>query len=289
MSSEFLEKLIQRFSKIYPRDHELAGSILASYPSGLGFPSDVLQSSYYPGKERISQEEAAKVSAELEKISIAPENTRIMKSVEEDKVTYTVLQASVQTDIEAAIARMKTDIGLIRVVKGDHSADLGKVCKNLGKAKEYAANSIQESYLTRLIESFSTGDIEAYKDSQRYWVKDLQPSLETVFGFVEPYRDPAGIRAEFEGLAAIVNQEETQTLTELVKRSSIFIQRLPWAVGATENNGKGPFEKELFDNPDFTSLHGGFFTIPNRRSAYRVRVVAYCSSIIFPGINLPNV
>jgi dipeptidyl-peptidase-3 len=44
-----------------------------------------------------------------------------------------------------------------------------------------------------------------------------------------------------------------------VQKSSIFIRRLPWAVGSDENDGKGPFEKELFESPDFTSLHSKFF------------------------------
>jgi dipeptidyl-peptidase-3 len=85
------------------------------------------------------------------------------------------------------------------------------------------------------------------------------PSVEGFFGCIEPYRDPFGTRAEFEGLVGIVNEKETQNLTALVKESSTFIRRLPWAEGHTENDGKGPFEKELFESPDFTSLHSRYF------------------------------
>lgn len=89
------------------------------------------------------------------------------------------------------------------------------------------------------------------------WVKDIKPAVEMVMGFVEPYRDPFGVRAEFEGLVGIVNREETKALTTLVENSTKFIRRLPWAEGSTENEGKGPFEKSLFEAPDFTSVQGG--------------------------------
>jgi dipeptidyl-peptidase-3 len=119
----------------------------------------------------------------------------------------------------------------------------------------YAANPLQEQVISKYMQSFMSGDIEAYKESQKMWVKDVQPSVEAIFGFVEPYRDPFGVRAEFEGVVGIVNKDETKTLTMLVENSAKFIRRLPWAENSAENDGKGPFEKTLFENPDFTSLH----------------------------------
>ena len=50
------------------------------------------------------------------------------------------------------------------------------------------------------------------------WVKDFQPSVEHLFRFVEPYRDPFSIRAEFEGLVGIMNRPETETLSVLVEK-----------------------------------------------------------------------
>lgn len=89
---------------------------------------------------------------------------------------------------------------------------------------------------------------------------------------MEPYRDPYGSRAEFEGVVAISDREETELMTKLVEESSKVIRRLLWVLVASENDGNGHFEKVLFEPPDFTSIHA----------------LAYCSSIIFPGINLPN-
>ena len=76
---------------------------------------------------------------------------------------------------------------------------------------------------------------------------------------MEPYRDPYGSRAEFEGLVAISDAEETKALKKLVEYSTTFIRRLPWVDGiSTENESKGPFEKALFEPPDFTSIHSKY-------------------------------
>lgn len=141
------------------------------------------------------------------------------------------------------------------MTRGDHTDELNRISLCIDEARKYTANTTQESFLSFCQDSFRTGDIEAYKQSQRLWVKDLQPSIEVILGFVEPYRDPMGVRAEFEGLVAVTDKEETRMLTNLVENSDKFIRTLPWALDSIENGGKGPFEKVLFEKPDFTSLH----------------------------------
>ncbi|KAK3329182.1 peptidase family M49-domain-containing protein [Apodospora peruviana] len=61
----------------------------------------------------------------------------------------------------------------------------------------------------------------------------------------------------FEGLVAIANDRETELLAKLVDNSARFIRRLPW--NTLENDGKGP-----------------------------IHTLTYCSSLLFPGISLPN-
>ena len=157
-------------------------------------------------------------------------------------------------------------------MKGDHSHELVSICRSLEQASQFAANDTQKRFLDQYVRSFESGDLEIYKESQRTWVKDTAPRVENIFGFVERYRDPFGIRAEFEGLVAISDPEETKLLTRLVEDSPTFIKQLPWAQGTSENNGKGPFEKALLEPPDFSSIH----------------TLAYCSSVIYSGINLPS-
>lgn len=57
------------------------------------------------------------------------------------------------------------------------------------------------------IDHFKTGNIETHKDSQREWVKDMGPVVETNIGWIETYIDPANVRAYWEGWVAIVNKE----------------------------------------------------------------------------------
>ena len=208
----------------------------------------------------------------LEDHGVLPENTRIEKDLEGGNFIYKIHQASVEKDIISKSIEVPALEGRILIVKGDHWKELTAICDSLGEAALHAANPRQHQFIEQYQQSFRTGNLEPYKASQITWIKDTNPPVENIFGFVEPYRDPFGTRAEFEGLVAISNREETKLLSRLVQESSKYIRRLPWTRNASENDGKGPFEKALFDPTDFSSIHA----------------LAYCSSIIFPGINLPN-
>ncbi|KAF3911562.1 hypothetical protein ABW20_dc0110339 [Dactylellina cionopaga] len=258
----------------------ISGSIYAPAPVCLGYPSETgqAQSRYYlaDAAEEFTKDEITAISKILQDRGMNQENTRLAKKKLEEGYEYIVQQASTESPPKPSILTiLMLDQGQdsrVFLSGGDHSEQLQEVTKNLEAALGYAANERQKLTLTKLIDSFQTGDMEQYKESQRHWVKDIQPSVESIFGFVEPYRDPAGVRAEFEGLVGLVDKEETKILTALAANSAQFIRLLPWAKGFTDNDKKGPFEKELFEAPDFTSLH----------------TLTYCSSIIFTGINLPN-
>jgi dipeptidyl-peptidase-3 len=226
-------------------------------PYALGFPSEQSQSCYYPGPEIITREETAVVSQALEARGILPENTRVRKINGPHVPRYEVLQASVDQDTNAVEFFLPNSRALVRIRRGDHSEELEKICSCLSEAAKYAASEKQRIFLSQYVESFQTGDLHVYRDSLRTWIGDKSPRVENIFGFVEPYRDPYGIRAEFEGLVGISDAQETERLMKLVQHSDIFIKRLPWVgKGHTENNGKGPFEKALFEPPDFASIHG---------------------------------
>ncbi|GFF48981.1 dipeptidyl peptidase III [Aspergillus lentulus] len=258
---------------------KLRDALFRPLPDSLGVPSDTSQSTYYLGDETLTDmEEVSAISKLMESSKIFPENTRLRKSVTtEGEITlrtYDILQASIEED-EATLQEPddhSPNGTRIRLVRGDHKEELKKINQSLEEAVNYAANWQQQKLLAGIAESFSSGDLNAYRKAQRVWVKDKAPEVETVFGFVEPYRDPLGVRAEFEGIVGIADSERTKVLRRLAEIASDIIPQLPWAQGYEENNGKGPFEKELFDIPDFAS----------------VQILAYCSSLVFPGINLPN-
>ncbi len=70
--------------------------------------------------------------------------------------------------------------------------------------------------ITEYIEHFQHGDMKKHIESQKYWIQDKGPIIETNIGFIETYLDPLKIRAEFEGFVAVVNQEESLLLNQLV-------------------------------------------------------------------------
>ena len=227
----------------------------------------------------MTPEEVSRISKLLEDNSIFPENTRIRKRENSHgTIVYEVLQASVEhVEDRRSVTFDPQEAGVtVRLVRGDHSAELDDICKSLQETSKYAANSNQVETLKDYETSFRTGDLEAYRASLRTWVKDLTPSVENIFGFVEPYRDPFGIRAEFEGLVAITHPEETKALAKLSGQSAKFIRRLPWADGYKDNDGKGPFEKALFEAPDFTSIHSELSIVSFQQQRNRRRLGCAC-------------
>lgn len=229
--------------------------MLAVPPFSLGYPGDRTQSAYYLSPEPISKDEISRISKVMNKHSIGPENTRIWKQIEHGRPVYHLLQASAKSGDPTELAEG------VFLVKGDHSEELGKICDALSKAKEYVGNEKQVKILEHYIECFRTGSLDAFQESQKVWVTDMAARVEHMIGFIEAYRDPAGIRSEWEAMVGIADPDETSRLRRFVENSATFIRQLPWAIEGV-NNGKGPFEKTLFEAPDFTSVHGWLLSLP---------------------------
>ncbi|KAK4060263.1 uncharacterized protein Triagg1_10813 [Trichoderma aggressivum f. europaeum] len=269
VSAEALGKLAGVSPKTKAGLDKIIDRLLAVPPFSLGYPGKNAQSGYYPTEEPITKDDIAKVSDIMNKRLIGPENTRVRKVLKNGKPVLQVLQASAETHLPKNGDNELAD-GIF-LVRGDHSEELAKICSDLEIAKQYAGNDKQTEFLTQYIECFRTGSLEAFQESQKAWVTDVSARVENILGFIEPYRDPAGIRSEWEAMIGIADADEIKRLKTFVHSSATFIRQLPWAVEGV-NDGKGPYEKSLFEAPDFTSVHA----------------LAVCGSIVFEAANLPN-
>ncbi|PTB67080.1 dipeptidyl peptidase [Trichoderma citrinoviride] len=215
----------------------------------LGFLDAGHMTTYYPDSKDITKSEIEAVSTWMEEKRLLPENTRLRKTAD----GFDILIASAVTSVlpEGGDIGKETEFTVengplkgktIRLVYGDHSEEMKNITAYIKQAAANADNENQKNMHLAYAKSFETGSLEAFKDSQRWWIKDKGPSVECNIGFIETYRDPAGVRGEWEGFAS---KERTRAFGELVSASPSLIPLLPW--------GK-EFEKDKFLSPDFTSL-----------------------------------
>lgn len=179
----------------------------------LGYPDKGHLTTYYPESPSITKDEITAVGDFLEKKGLPVENTRLRKTAQGD---FELLIASGLSSppsrdrdlgdedswtLEAAPVAGKK----LSLVYGDYQNEMSKIAHSIKQAELNAANDTQKKMLEQYAKSFGTGSIEAYKESQRLWVKDQKPAVETDLGFVETYRDPHGVRGEWEGFVSMVS------------------------------------------------------------------------------------
>ncbi|KAI9596911.1 peptidase family M49-domain-containing protein [Syncephalis fuscata] len=224
-----------RHEEALPLFDKLSDEIYAVKPAArtlLGYPDDGHVTNYY--SKNITKDDIKLVQSFCESRHMDPLNTRLFK---QDDGTFTLRIASAEHDREPE--RHTFQDRTILLVKGDYHPQMAAIAAELKQAIPYAANDNQRRMLEHYVAHFTTGSIDEHKASQREWIRDIGPVVESNIGFVESYRDPAGVRAEFEGFVAVVNKEMTKKFEHLVNSAPQFIPKLPW----------GPdFEKDQFIN-----------------------------------------
>ncbi|XGW21770.1 hypothetical protein V3C99_004603 [Haemonchus contortus] len=212
--------------------------------------------------ENVTKEDAERIDRYFKARKIEPWNTRLFKDhdAKQGKTVYRIKLASSKTD---GATEEEFEDFIVITERGDYSPLMARASTSLKKALDSAANENQKEMISKYVEHFTEGDIKFHKDGSRFWIKDVDPVIESYIGFIENYRDPAGTRSEFEGFVACVNKETSKKFKTLVQRAEEILKRLPW--------GKA-YEKDHFLKPDFTALD----------------VLAFASSGIPSGINIPN-
>lgn len=230
--------------KLFSKVADAIYSVEPAAATLLGYPEEGHVSSYYPDSPDITKDEINAVQTLCVEKGIYVENTRLKKVASKD---FVLLIASSATE-PPKDSKTEYDLpggGKLKLQYGDYSAELKKISEESKKAAEHSLTPIEKKMWEQYDESWTTGSLEAHRESQKSWVQDKGPIVECNIGFIETYRDPRGVRAEWEGFVAVVNQDQTKKFGELVAKAGNFIPRLPWSKD---------FEKDKFLKPDFTSL-----------------------------------
>jgi dipeptidyl-peptidase III len=73
--------------------------------------------------------------------------------------------------------------------------------------------------LQHYISFFKTGNVDYHKESQRCWIKDKGPAVESNIGWIETYVDPCGERAAYQGWISVVDQARSKKFQQLATLS----------------------------------------------------------------------
>jgi dipeptidyl-peptidase-3 len=182
----------------------------------------------------------------MTKQNLSAYNTRLFKRVKQAAADAPDVFDIRLASVEKRVSSLYEFEGVhVYLWYGDYSDVMKQVIDHLTQAKLYTANDIQTRMIEKYIATFTNGDIEEHKASQRLWVQDKGPIVETNIGFIESYRDPYGSRGEWEGFVSIVNKDQSKKYGALVDNAELFLAKLPW---------EAAYEKDKFSRPDFSSL-----------------------------------
>lgn len=181
------------------------------------------------------QADSDKINKFFKAKNIEGYTNRAIKTTENGKDHYEIRNAGV--DASVIIPTTDFEEANFTVTSGDYSGLMDMVNRELALAEKFAANDNEKQMVQKYIESFQKGSLDAHKDGSRFWIKNKGPAVETYIGFIETYRDPVGMRGEFEGFVAMVNREQSAKFQGLVDMAEALLPRLPWPTG---------FEKDTF-------------------------------------------
>ena len=149
-------------------------------------------------------------------------NNRLFKHANGD------LELRMASSKQVEVKRVTYKDQTILITGGDYAPILNIVVEYLRKAMEYVSNETQKEFLEYYIKSFEYGDLNDHIKGSALWTKDKKPVVENYIGFIENYRDPYGVRGEWEGFVAIMNKKYTKILSDLVEQAPSLLKLLPW-------------------------------------------------------------
>ena len=224
----FDKKIFIRILKILTKDKNINNIIDIIYSINknnkmLGYPENGV-TSYY--SNNLTKNEISIINKYMISINMSPYNTTIVKNKVSNKNIYLIQVASNKTPINKTILKINNFEGLdIGIIHESYNEEMKNIIYYLNKAKKFTSNKYQKDMINMYIKHFEYGDINDHKESQKHWIKDKGPVIETNMGFIESYRDPSGVRGEFQSFVAVVNKKMSIKFEDLVNNSNYFIKK----------------------------------------------------------------
>ncbi len=112
-------------------------------------------------------------------------------------------------------------------VGGMYDAAISKIVYWLEKAVTVAESDLQKQSLEKLIEFYKTGDLKIFDEYSILWVKDTEPMVDVVNGFIEVYGDALGYRGAWQSVFSIKDLEMTKKLSKISSEAAWFEKNSP--------------------------------------------------------------
>lgn len=201
VGAEVLEKLAgisKETKEAYEKAKTTGGGFYETEKPGLmhlGYLDAGHMTTYYPDSPDITKDEISAVADFLAKKDLLPENTRLRKNKDGNfdlLIASGVANPPVEDrDVKAESFELEVPLKgkTLRLVYGDYINEMAKVALNLKKASHNADNDLQKRMHEKYVDSFGTGSLVAFKESQRFWVQDKGPTVECNIGKSENESD----------------------------------------------------------------------------------------------------
>jgi dipeptidyl-peptidase-3 len=110
---------------------------------------------------------------------------------------------------------------------GLYSPAIDEIIYWLKKATSVAENTQQEAIINTLIRFYETGDLALFDAYNILWLKEHQAEVDFINGFIEVYGDPLGLKATWEALVNVTDEEETAKAAVISENASWFEAHSP--------------------------------------------------------------
>lgn len=107
----------------------------------------------------------------------------------------------------------------------------GKVIRRivmwLNKARPFACSELQQKSIDKLIEFYETGNLKSFDEYSILWVKDTEPIIDFVNGFIEVYGDPLGFHGAWQSMVYLRDENATRQFAKISSLAGWFESQLP--------------------------------------------------------------